>query len=73
MTRYSAESVLHNVIIAVLSLLVQLPLSIALALLLNRKLRGGTLLRMAVFAPYVLSEATTAVHVAADAAARRLR
>jgi raffinose/stachyose/melibiose transport system permease protein len=54
-------SVLHNVIIAVLSLLVQLPLSIALALLLNRRLRGGSLLRMAVFAPYVLSEATTAV------------
>jgi raffinose/stachyose/melibiose transport system permease protein len=55
------ESVLHNVIIAVLSLLIQLPLSISLALLLNRRLRGGSLLRMAVFAPYVLSEATTAV------------
>jgi raffinose/stachyose/melibiose transport system permease protein len=55
------ESVLHNVIIAVLSLLLQLPLSISLALLLNRRLRGGSLLRTAVFAPYVLSEATTAV------------
>jgi raffinose/stachyose/melibiose transport system permease protein len=55
------ESVLHNVIIAVLSLVIQLPLSISLALLLNRRLRGGALLRMAVFAPYVLSEATTAV------------
>jgi raffinose/stachyose/melibiose transport system permease protein len=54
-------SLLHNVIIAVLSLLVQLPISIALALLLNRPLRGGTFLRLAVFAPYVLSEATTAV------------
>jgi raffinose/stachyose/melibiose transport system permease protein len=55
------ESVLHNVIIAVLSLLIQLPLSISLALLLNRRLRGGSLLRMAVFTPYVISEATTAV------------
>jgi raffinose/stachyose/melibiose transport system permease protein len=54
-------SLLHNVIIAVLSLLVQLPISIALALLLNRRMRGGTFLRLAVFAPYVLSEATTAV------------
>jgi raffinose/stachyose/melibiose transport system permease protein len=55
------ESVLHNVIIAVLSLVIQLPLSLALALLLNRRMKGGTLLRLAVFAPYVLSEATTAV------------
>jgi raffinose/stachyose/melibiose transport system permease protein len=45
----------------VLSLLVQLPISIALALLLNRRIRDGTFLRLAVFAPYVLSEATTAV------------
>lgn len=55
------ESVLHNVIIAVLSLLIQLPISIALALLLNRRIRGGSFLRLAVFTPYVLSEATTAV------------
>jgi raffinose/stachyose/melibiose transport system permease protein len=54
-------SVLHNVIIAVLSLVIQLPLSIALALLLNRRIRGGGFLRLAVFTPYVLSEATTAV------------
>src|SRR5262249_32657378 len=52
---------LHNVIIAVLSLVIQLPLSLALALLLNRRIRGGSLLRLAVFTPYVLSEATTAV------------
>lgn len=55
------ESLLHNVIIAVLSLLIQLPISIALALLLNRRVRGGSFLRLAVFTPYVLSEATTAV------------
>jgi raffinose/stachyose/melibiose transport system permease protein len=55
------HSVLHNLIFAGLSLVVQLPLSIALALLLNRRLRGRGLLRLVVFAPYVLSEAITAV------------
>jgi raffinose/stachyose/melibiose transport system permease protein len=55
------HAVLHNLTIAALSLLVQLPLSIALALLLNRRLRGRALLRLVVFAPYVLSEAITAV------------
>ncbi|MGW4487147.1 carbohydrate ABC transporter permease [Amycolatopsis sp. NPDC004368] len=51
----------HNVLIAVLSIVIQLPLSIGLALLLDRKLKGRTVLRMVVFAPYVLSEAITAV------------
>jgi len=51
----------HNVIIAVLSVVIQLPISIGLALLLNRRVRGRTFLRLAVFAPFVLSEATTAV------------
>jgi raffinose/stachyose/melibiose transport system permease protein len=55
------QSIGHNLIIAGLSLVVQLPISIALALLLNRPVRGRTFLRLAVFAPYVLSEATTAV------------
>ncbi|MBV9447078.1 MAG: sugar ABC transporter permease [Streptosporangiaceae bacterium] len=55
------ESLLHNVIIAVLSVVIQLPISIALALLLNRRMRGRTVLRLVVFAPYVLSEATAAV------------
>jgi raffinose/stachyose/melibiose transport system permease protein len=53
--------IVHNVIIAVLSLLIQLPLSLALALLLNRKMKGRAFLRLVVFAPYVLSEAVTAV------------
>lgn len=51
----------HNVVIAVLSLVVQLPLSIGLAMLLNRDLKGRAVLRAVVFAPYVLSEAITAV------------
>jgi len=55
------QAIEHNVIIAVLSVLIQLPVSIGLALLLNRRMRGRTFLRLAVFAPFVLSEATTAV------------
>jgi len=51
----------HNLFIVVASLVVQLPLSIALALLLNGKIRGRTALRLLVFTPYVLSEAVTAV------------
>jgi raffinose/stachyose/melibiose transport system permease protein len=51
----------HNLIIAGLSVVIQLPLSIGIALLLNRKIRGRALLRLTVFAPYVLSEAITAV------------
>ncbi|MGH3416921.1 MAG: carbohydrate ABC transporter permease [Actinocrinis sp.] len=55
------QSVLHNLIIVGLSLVIQLPLSIGLAMLLNRKLKGRAFLRLVVFAPYVLSEAITAV------------
>ena len=55
------SSLLHNVIIAVLSLVIQLPISVAIALLLNRRMRGASFLRLAVFAPYVVSQATTAV------------
>ena len=55
------HSVLHNLTFAGLTLVIQLPLSIALALLLNRRLRGRGFLRLIVFAPYVLSEAITAV------------
>jgi raffinose/stachyose/melibiose transport system permease protein len=45
----------------VLSIIVQLPLALALALLLHRRLRGRAVLRMVLFAPYVLSEVVTAV------------
>jgi raffinose/stachyose/melibiose transport system permease protein len=44
------------VIIAVLSLVIQGPIAIGLALLLNRKMRGQSLLRVLIFVPYVLSE-----------------
>ena len=55
------HAIVHNLTIVALSLALQLPLSIWLALLLNRRMRGRALLRLVVFAPYVLSEATTAV------------
>jgi raffinose/stachyose/melibiose transport system permease protein len=51
----------HNLFVVIASLVVQLPLSIALALLLNGKIKGRTALRLLVFTPYVLSEAVTAV------------
>ena len=54
-------ALVHNLIIVGLSLVVQLPLSIGLAMLLNRRLRGRALFRLVIFAPYVLSEAVTAV------------
>jgi raffinose/stachyose/melibiose transport system permease protein len=55
------QALLHNIIIAVLSVVIQLPISIGLALLLNRRMRGQAFLRLAVFTPYVLSQATSAV------------
>lgn len=51
----------HNGIIIVLSIVVQLPFALALALLLNAKLRGRSVLRVLFFAPYVLSEVVTGV------------
>ena len=55
------QAIVHNLIFAVLTLVIQLPLSVGLALLLNRNIRGRALLRLVIFAPYVLSEAITAV------------
>jgi raffinose/stachyose/melibiose transport system permease protein len=46
----------HNLAIVGLSLIIQGPLAIAIALLLNRPLRGRTLIRTLIFVPYVLSE-----------------
>ncbi|KDN86969.1 carbohydrate ABC transporter permease [Kitasatospora cheerisanensis] len=51
----------HNVVFALLSVAVQLPLTVALALLLNGRMRGRAVLRLIAFTPYVLSEAITAV------------
>jgi raffinose/stachyose/melibiose transport system permease protein len=51
----------HNLFIVVLSLIVQGPIAIAIALLLNRKLRGRTFFRVIIFIPYVLSEVIAAL------------
>jgi raffinose/stachyose/melibiose transport system permease protein len=48
-------------LLIVLSLGIQLPVSLALAMLLNQPLRGRRVYRMLFFAPYVLSEVVTAV------------
>jgi raffinose/stachyose/melibiose transport system permease protein len=51
----------HNAILVALSLGLQLPLALGVALMLNRPLRGRSLLRLIFFAPYVISEAVTAI------------
>jgi raffinose/stachyose/melibiose transport system permease protein len=51
----------HNWLIAFLSVLLQLPLALALALLLGRDLRGRGFFRVVLFLPYVLSEVITGV------------
>src|SRR3954451_3917728 len=51
----------HNLLFILLSLAIQLPIGLGLALLVNRRIRGRTALRMILFAPYVLSEVVTAV------------
>jgi raffinose/stachyose/melibiose transport system permease protein len=50
------EALTHNGVIVVLSLVLQGPVAIMLALLLNRKLRGQSLIRVLIFVPYVISE-----------------
>ncbi|WP_246852701.1 carbohydrate ABC transporter permease [Naasia sp. SYSU D00948] len=51
----------HNLFFVIASLLVQGPIAIGAALLLNRPLRGRTVLRVAIFIPYVLSEVIAGV------------
>lgn len=55
------DAVVHNFIIVFASIAVQLPLGLALALLLNRRIRGRGLLRTIVFVPYVLAEVIAGV------------
>lgn len=54
-------AVRHNVAILLMSLLIQLPLALGLALLIGRKMRGRALYRTIFFLPFVLSEVVTAV------------
>jgi len=51
----------RTLLLIVLTVVVQLPVALALAMLLNQPLRGRRAYRMVFFAPYVLSEVVTAV------------
>ncbi|MBT8224575.1 MAG: sugar ABC transporter permease [Dactylosporangium sp.] len=51
----------HGAILIVLSLGVQLPMALGLAMLLNQRVWGRAIYRTVFFAPYVLSEVITAV------------
>ncbi|TGO05388.1 ABC transporter permease subunit [Serinibacter arcticus] len=50
------DALRHNGVIVVMSLLLQGPAAIALALLLNRRIRGRSAIRVLIFVPYVISE-----------------
>lgn len=54
-------AILHNLVILVLSIAVQLPLALGLALMVHRGLRGRTVFRLIFFLPFVLSEVVTGV------------
>jgi raffinose/stachyose/melibiose transport system permease protein len=51
----------NNLLIIVLSLTIQIPFSLALAVLLNRRFPGRAIFRLIFFLPYVLSEAITGI------------
>ena len=55
------QAVGNNVLIIVLSLLLQIPFSLGLAVLLNRRFPGRAIFRLLFFVPYVLSEAITGI------------
>ncbi len=55
------DAVGHNFTIVVLSILLQLPLGLGIALLLNRRIRFRGMLRTIVFVPYVVAEVIAGV------------
>jgi len=55
------QAVGNNMLIIVLSLALQIPFSLALAILLNRRFPGRAVFRLLFFVPYVLSEAITGI------------
>ena len=62
----------NNVLIVVLSLALQIPFSLGLAVLLNRRFPGRAIFRLIFFLPYVLSEAITGI-VFTPACSSRMR
>jgi len=60
-TRALTDPVFHtavknNFFVLILSLVIQGPLALGVALLLNRKLRGRSVIRLLIFVPYIISE-----------------
>jgi raffinose/stachyose/melibiose transport system permease protein len=55
------KAVTNNLLIVVLSLAIQLPVALALALMVGRDLPGRAFFRMIFFMPYVLSEVITGI------------
>ncbi|SIR98556.1 carbohydrate ABC transporter permease [Micromonospora avicenniae] len=55
------DALRNNAIIVVGSLVVQGPIALAVALLLNRRFRGRAVFRLIVFVPYVLAEVTAGI------------
>jgi raffinose/stachyose/melibiose transport system permease protein len=55
------DALRNNAIIVAGSLLIQGPLALGMALLLNRQFRGRSVFRLLVFIPYVLSEVTVGI------------
>ena len=51
----------HNIFAIVLSIVVQIPFALGLALILSRRFRGRGVLRLIFFAPYVIAEVITGV------------
>ncbi len=51
----------HNAIIIVLSLAIQIPFALGVALMLNRRFRGRAIFRLIFFAPYVIAEVIAGV------------
>jgi raffinose/stachyose/melibiose transport system permease protein len=51
----------HNLFFVVASLIVQGPIAVGVALLLNRAMKGRSIFRVIIFVPYVLSEVISAV------------
>ncbi|TMR93682.1 carbohydrate ABC transporter permease [Nonomuraea basaltis] len=60
-TEIFRQDLWHLLVLVLLSVCIQLPFSLALAMLLNQRIRGRALYRVVFFAPYVLSEVITGV------------
>ncbi|MFI7697795.1 carbohydrate ABC transporter permease [Nonomuraea sp. NPDC049480] len=60
-TEIFRQDLWHLLVLVLLSVCIQLPFSLAIAMLLNQRIRGRALYRVVFFAPYVLSEVITGV------------